>query len=333
MKRLSFVVLMMTFLIMANNAFASHQWYDQIGDWDEADKWAGDGIPDGSSEMKLKDDGGTAECTLDTVEGVTWETAQRLRVYDGAVLNIVEGGGMFGASWTRVGTDNSIGTVNQTGGTFRMRTGTDSAKIMVGDDPDSAGSEWRISGGVITWVESDEKGALFIGYEGGTGQFTVVGTDPTVELRKLFVGGDDDSDYGVGYLKYEIGAAGVSPIEVSNDIYIAREGGDVTNVAHLVLQLDAAPPAETDIVLAMDTGGGTIKGLGFDTVTGASSGAEGALVTLGYDSTNYYYNLTYEYEANADGNFNDLALVWVPEPATVALLGLGSLIAVRRRKK
>ena len=47
-------------------------------------------------------------------------------------------------------------------------------------------------------------------------------------------------------------------------------------------------------------------------------------MALGFDGANYLYSLTYT---------NGVALQWVPEPSMLALVGLGSLIAARRRRQ
>jgi hypothetical protein len=295
--------------------------------WSNNNNWNEGYKPDGTSEIKIRY-GYT--CTLDSAEGPFSSPGynyEYTRVYGGATLNIQTGAALKATSWMRVGTGGGTGQVNQSGGLVELNIGHSSDKLMVGDDPGSSGSEYRMTGGTLTHIGTN--GGLWMGYEGGTGQFTVVGTSPVIQMDDVFVGGDTGSDWGIGYLKYEIGGSGVSPIEVADNIYIVRDLG-ASSAAHLVLQLTAAPPATSDIVLIKNASSNAIGGNAqFDSITGAASTSEGSLVTLTYNSTNYYYKIRYAYDA--DGTANDLALEYVPEPATLALLGLGGLL-LRRRK-
>ncbi len=307
MRRLGVFLLLVGFV--SGVSFASNDWKDAVGNWTEAEVWDDGHVPTGEEEVKVR--GEEAVCTLNTSTG-DWGVGQRMRVYEGATLIIEDGAEFLGAGWMRVGAGNP-GYVQQTGGLVRLAEGKDTSKLQIGDSGGSEGSTYTISGGTITYLDGD--GELTLGYRGGEGTLTVVGTGPTIAMNDLYVGGKA-GNAASGILEFQIGADGVSPIGLAGTAYLDPEGDNST--AALVLSLIDAPPAEQDILL-IDVA--AVEGV-FDMVNGVAA-PEGASVVLSYGETDYLYTLTYA---------NGVALEWVPEPATVVLLGLGSLIAIRRKK-
>jgi hypothetical protein len=307
MRRLG--VALMFVCIFCGGAFASNDFIG-VGNWSDVDLWDDGHLPTVDEEVKIR--GEETVCTLNISTG-DWGVGQRMRVYEGATLLIEDGAELLGSGWTRVGASN-IGTVQQTGGLVRLAEGKDTSKLQIGDSGGSEGSTYTISGGTITYLDGD--GELTLGYRGGAGTLTVVGTSPTIAMNDLYVGGKAGSNAASGTLEFQIGADGVSPISLAGTAYLDQAGDDST--AALVLSLIDAPPAEQDILL-IDVA--AVEGV-FDMVNGVAA-PEGASVVLSHGGTDYLYTLTYA---------NGVALEWVPEPATVVLLGLGSLIAIRCKK-
>ena len=306
MRRWSLVVLLVSFL--SSGASASNDFGGgAVGNWSQADLWSLGYVPTGEEEVKVRGEG--TICTLNT-STADWGVGQRMRVYEGATLIVEDGAELLGAGWMRVGATNP-GYVQQTGGLVRLEDGKDSAKLGIGDQAGSDG-HYTISGGTLTYAEGSA-GELLVGARGGTGTLTIIGTAPTITMNSLTVG---DQAGASGTLEFQIGADGVSPISLAGTASLDPEGAET--MAALVISLMDAPPAEQDIPLIV----GTIEGI-FDTMNGADA-AEGAPLTLSFGGSDYLYTLTY-----ADG----VALQWVPEPATLVLFGLGSLIAAARRPR
>lgn len=356
------VLLLIGLMVSWANAVSSFHWEpNMVADWDDGDgfNWR-DGSetgavttePDSTAEVKIKDfynDGDPTSgqqhsvVTVDTV--VDWggglpltKNGTRMRVYDsdkvgtGATLKIVENGDLAGFCWIRVGeSSGGAGQVVQTGGRLMLRSygaveggTTEKGKIAIGDGAGcTPGSTYTISGGTLTYKKVDEgaaDGQLIVGARGGEGTFVVIGTAPVIDLKNLYIAGDG-TDGETATLKYVFGS-GVSAIQLDGSAYIDQGS---TTTANLVFENVIAAPA-ADILLINATT--TITGV-FDFVTGdlnGGSGLEGDDVQLALN----VYNLTYA--GGTDGV--DLVLEYlytIPEPATIALLGLG-LIAIRRRK-
>ncbi len=310
MKKLSVAVLLVS-LIISSNALAAtaNKWFHQTGDWNDASKWD-PCIPDGSGEIQIRY--GDSNCTLNTSVGASWANANRLRVYGDANLTIVKGGDLTGACWMRVGTAEGPGRLVQTGGAIRLKRGSDNTKFCVGDANGSQGATYTMSGGTLSYI--DGEGSLWLGYRGGEGKFTVVGTGPKIQMKKLSVGGDLGNKAASGTLEFRVGSDGVSPVEISGGIYIDPAGAGST--ANLLVSATAAPPM-ADIVLIRNTGSGSVIGT-FDTVqdaNGTRAGTEDAPVILSYGGTAYNYRLTYKYTDSKSGTTNNVALTYTSKSA------------------
>lgn len=307
MKRFCLVLLLVSFLTSGVFA-ATTDWVDQIGQWNEASKWTG-GVPDGDKEIRVR--GGY--CVLSSSQIWSSTADNRTRVYEDATLVITDGAQLIGPGWLRVGASDAA-TVYQTGGLLKLRQGRDNTRLVIGDDDDSDGL-YVISGGTITYESGD--GHLTLGDRGGTGTFHVFGAGATIQMNSLRVGGRDSGRAATGTLEFSIGEFGVSAIQVA-DVRLDPAGDSST--ADLVISLIGSPTLADSYLLVENTGGSAVSGI-FDTVNG-NPAPEGATVTLGAN----VYKLTYV--GGVGGN--DIMLV--PEPATMLLLGLGSLIAIRKRK-
>jgi len=329
-----FVVFLLTALIVSN-AFATIVWTGPSGSWADSALWDKTIVPNDTEDIKITKPATT--CIINSNAGNysigTINIASGPDNANAATLEMTAGGYLGAYKEMRIGNatatgNGTIGYLFQDGGD--ISTGS-AGKMIVGYK----------SGGVGYYTMSDGSltgdGMLFVGgsgSDGATGTFTVVGTDPVISLNKMYVGAKDSKGTyaGTGNIEFQVGASGVSPIQISDSIYLDPVDSE-TSVANLLVQLTAAPPAG-DIVLLEDTGGGNIYGK-FDSVNGIAA-LEGAAVTLNFGGINYCYNLTYLYDAAGNGNFNDIALsalaLTIPEPATVVLLALGGLLSIVRKR-
>jgi hypothetical protein len=350
MRKLCFVVLLLA--VMAGSAFAATvgTWYGSsagppyTGSWSDT-YWnsarnLGPPAPPGTvgDEVKLTRD--DTVCTVNSIVGNCNWTLSIGSVMTGAAARIgIVAGGSIGMKEIRLGAGGTTGTttitgyLDQTGGTLNVYGDGD---IYIGRQGNAAGKigvgYYTISGGTIVCdATTTTKGGLYVGGASGTegmngsiGTFTVVGDDASITMKKLYVGAQTVTRYGTGNLEFKIDAGGVSPIRLTDASSIILDQAGANSTANLVVSLLAAPPSGA-IVLVENTSTGAVSGT-FDTLNGGSA-IEGAPVTLSYGGNNYDYTLTY---AGGIGG-NDIVLI--PEPATLALLGLGSLIAIRRRRK
>jgi len=315
MKRLSLVVLVVSLLIMANSALAV-DFNEVVGPpylWSNPSNWMGT-YPDGTVEVKIRKDSDTGigdTCTLNSNENWGYTIQTRMRVYEGATLNILPGGILNGPGWLRVGASNA-GTINQTGGHLELRKGNDNSRLVLGD---SAGGDgvYNISAGTITYLKGEGgDGHLTLGDRGGVGTLAITGDAPTIDMGSLRVGGRDSGRGATGTLEFNL-TSSVSPVEVEFTILDPAGEGSTAN---LVVNATVAPTAH--VVLVKNSSATAVAGV-FDSVV--LTGDLGSYTFLTY---------TYDTVSQTWGTGNDIALV--PEPATLVLLGLGSLLALGRKK-
>lgn len=325
-----FVVLLLTALSV-NDALASIVWVGPSGSWSDSALWDKGFVPDNTEEIKIinpvttvtinSNVGDYSTGTISVASGPDNDNASILEIIDGGYLGAYKELRIGSASASGNG---GIGYLFQTGGDLSSGS---AGKIIVGYKSPGVGY-YTMSGGSLTG-----DGTLFVGGSGSagaTGTFTIVGSDPVINMRKMYVGTKNSTgEYaGTGNIEFLIGDDGVSPIRMSDSIYIDPVN-DESSITNLLVSLTAAPPSG-DIVLLEDTGSGNIIGR-FDFINGIDA-AEGALVALSFGDINYFYNLTYLYDAAGDGNLNDIALaLTIPEPAAVMILALGGLLSLIKK--
>jgi hypothetical protein len=301
--KLGLIVFLFVCLVVGNSAFAAYEWNKKVGDWNNATLWTTGTLPDGNGEVKIRYVEST--CRLNSNENWAGSTMTEMRVYNNAVLNIT-GGSLNGPGWLRVGASDTA-TVNQSGGTLTLKTGSSYSRLVIGDSSSSNG-RYNMTGGTITYATGD--GFLIIGDRGGTGTFIVSGTDPNIQMRTLYVGGRSGSN-NVGTLQYVIGAGGVSAITTNTSVIL--DTGGASSTANLVVSLPGSAPTG-NILLVNNTSATAVSG-SFDTLNGGSA-IEGAAVVLGGN----IYILTYMYDSVSgtvgtarSATYNDIALI--PEPS------------------
>jgi hypothetical protein len=329
----SIAILMLTLLIVSSG-FAS-----TIGNWygaptGDANKPAGAGkwkdaywnnppvaIPAApattSDEIKIVRQG--TSCTIDSNAG---SYICKLSIGGGTNLSNaaaveITNGGFLGIGECRVGSGGAaktgaVGLLSQTGGTICLNHKLFVGRYGTSDENLNEGKGfYSISGGLLTYSPSNVEGGLYVGAAGSGGKsegvFTVIGKQAKITLRKLYVGGDGKKSEGIGTLEFELEPNGVSPIQISNGVFLDQMAENST--ANLKINAVYGAPKK-DVMLVETQGTSAVAGV-FDAVNGQAA-AEGANVVLQTADGVYSYKLTY-----AGGNGNDIVLKYVKfEPKT-----------------
>jgi hypothetical protein len=352
MKRLSLIIFLVC--LMTSSVFASYLWMQDGSyplNWTQANQWDSTGTTGPPSttpgvpplttttEIKMITQAWTAnppaQCTVDSSVGdytsVNTSVNGTLYINSGANIGFKRSSSVTGKNGLRVGSavaggTSTVGTVNQSGGAV----GATMVYLGYAGGNGPADGSYVISGGSLTCSSGLAVGTGINAASGQntTGKFTVDGPGATtISVAALRVGGTDyTSGTNAGTLEFKLGS-GVKAIGCTS---VNLDAGGLNSETDLLVSVISTPSG--DILLVNNTGSAVVGS--FDKLNGGSA-LESASITLG----SVPYTLTYMYDSVSktkgtvrDGTYNDIALV-VPEPATIALLGLGSLIAVRRRKK
>jgi len=329
--------------LMTSGVYATNTWKAATGYWNvkaypdscapgtalpDATIWSSSKVPGDTEEVKINAAG--TKCTLDGDAGSIGEAGNyKLDICGTSALttelDIVNHGKIrigreFKVGDASAGGAGPYGVVVQTGGDVILNTASSVGKLEVGYKTTGVGY-YTMSGGTISGTGSLYVGCYGSATGGGTtatgsvGTFTIQSANPSISVANLFVGVSDPNAvyYGTGNVKFELNN-GVSPITTTSDVYI-----DPTNnaaaVANLVVTL-VAGPQRGDIVLVKNGSAVAVHGV-FDSVT--------------LNGLNNGYYLVYNYNADGGAIANDIALI--PEPATIALFGLGLLALVRRPRR
>ncbi len=332
MKKCLFVLMV---CLMATSAYASNSWAGPTGDWTEAAKWGGGHAPiDADGEIKIIKTSATS-LNLTTDAGSFTATKMTISGNGGLTFNIMPGASMrsgkeFCVGCGTAGSGVPTGIVVQTGGTITLNddAGTGIGKLEIGYKSGSAGvgnGTYTISGGTI-----NGSGGIYVGAFGGTGtggtslaigKLAVSGAGGTISVGgPLMVGVSDAAATptytGTGTLAYGIINGGVSAISASS---VVLNQGAAGAVANLLVSLTDGSYAGINVVLVSNSDGPV---LGY-----FDNAAWGSTIMLGANA--YTLSNVFDVATMTNGSGNDIALI--PEPVTIALLGLGFL-AIRRKK-
>lgn len=336
LKMLSMVVLIIALLASNGHSVTIGQWFGYrtdannpaaagkqpgTGTWKEA-LWNKERIklPAGPSTSKdeikivraktvctLDSDAGSYLCRLSVAGGSEDANAPKLEIVNGGVLSI--GDVRVGAGG--ISAQGGIGWINQTGGTLNLAENLSVGRYGTSEkNPNYGKGFYTISGGTIACLATNAKATLYIAGAGGSGAsegtFTIVGNAASINFKKLYIGSDGSNTGCTGTLEYKIGSSGVSPIRVSNSVFIDPLG--TSSTAKLIVSATAEPP-KGNVLLIENQGSTPVSGT-FDTVNG-NPAAEGASVAVSSGGKNYNYTLTYKGGA---GN-NDVMLLSSSAPA------------------
>jgi hypothetical protein len=319
MKR---ILLFLLVCFMASSALAASSTATASGNFNNPAIWDPCGVPPLANEVKIS---GADGITV-TVNDNRGDYLSKLSVARDNVLDIT-GGYISFANDAKVGDAGAsgdgtdIGYLNLKGGQLNA------GKILeVGYQSGSTGYV-TISGGTLT---GDRIKVACEGSDGSTGWLKIEGTGGTINMSgDIYIANDSSSssgDTGDATVEFELNSSGLVSRTVSDQVIIDAMAEELA-IAKLLVTVTGSVQA-ADIVLMEQTATSAVVGV-FDSLNGGSA-AEGAYVNLGTE----WFQLTYLYDAGTmtAGVGNDIALVLVPEPATLALLALGGLIVAKRRR-
>jgi hypothetical protein len=335
MKRIALLCLLVS--LMATVVSAS-VYPLATGNWNDPCNWSKGAVPpDSGDEIKLlgsqsDDTGQDFVITVDQTQ--LFYTTTKIDTARGSTLYVTTGGyigngremhiGDAGAS----GNGSDDGFLLQDGGTVDV-----TGKLQIGYKAhavDNAitgakGGLYTISGGTLTGTG----GRMYVACssaDGSIGAFQVVGSAATISLGgAMYVANDSTSssgNTGAGTIQFDFDGSAVSKIQVDS---LAIDSQDEAAAVATLIVNTASMAGDT--VLIESTGSSSVVGK-FDYVI--MNGVGGRYMYLGSDI--YFLSYTYDATTMTDGGGNDVALVLVPEPATLVLLAIGGLIASKRRK-
>jgi hypothetical protein len=335
-------VLMVVTLLLASSANATQTWNVASGDWSVASNWSGLLTPGISETAQVN----VGTCNLDSSQtigqflmGAAAGNVGVLNVTSGANLTIGKASSEILGMLKAV---DATSTVNHSAGTIRVfGTGSSAGKgetrLVTSTTLLSGSSTYNLSGTAVLDTEVLSKGNA-----SATGA-VFNATGGTLVLRNMIYRfGLISNGFGFnqGQATLEVGAINsTAAINVGN----ATNAMDYTAGTGAILNIDIAGASDYDKVtqygtvanlagatMNIDLLGGYTPDAGsffdvwaFSDLTKSGSGSVIGLPT-GWSAA--------WVDTGTDGGLDTLRLTYTPEPATIALLGLGFL-AMRRSKK
>lgn len=312
-------------LLVAPALFADNVYIGPDGGvWNDPNNWD-DGVvpPGGDTNVNIY---GDITVNLSS-PGMTTGT-NHLRIGDGggpttSTLNILPGGSLLidGSEDLILGREDlnqegTLGVVNQTGGAF---TANDYIK-MSGDKEFAAGSLYQISGGTVQVVDQ-----LQMGRDDSYStriEFKVIGSGATsIEINDVKIERNLSAQATFSFVIDELG---VTPITVLDELQLGNnESPDDPGVGDTFLNVILGTTSQPPTTMTLFSAGRITMESQF---TGLP---DGSLIPVSFSGTNRVYQLNY-----VDlGDTEDVILTEIPEPTSLALLGLGGLALLRRRKR
>ena len=335
MKKAVVLLAVVAVLAMAGQARGdwtgtSYAWNTTIGDWSVASNWSPEGVPDGTSEEDSDKahvvNGGTVQITGDQscfyfavggdyYDGTNWHHGPGHAVMTGGSLQLYGSGngGLYIGGYVNNTDPNNLCTFTQTAG--------DIGNIAYARVKIAGANAWHKGLGKYTISGGSVRGWFNLGYERWWGQgiatFRVEGTGPT-------------SIKPYGYIQ---GARSTLEIALNDDgeVTVIDVTGDATLSGTLKLEyLGSYEPEVGDTVTVM-TATGTVTYKNHTTLYRYFDGTnwvETTLPDLVLDAPDGWI-----FDPDYPSGGNSLVLKYVPEPATLVLLGLGGCLTLLRRRK